>query len=169
MHIGFINLLFQLFMTAPAEGLLRLDQKMPVAAAMGIVTVSAYTSLESSMYIGFFEEISDIFMAAQANSVYVVSYKAFIVTYMHVMARSTLPLLEREMHVLLQQTFLQLGMALETSICNITLDRSLSSGNSPRKAQQKNAKSKKQGVYTVSVIHGKPCNPSWQTDYALLF
>jgi hypothetical protein len=140
MHIGFVKLLFHFFMTAPAEGLLQLDQEMPVAAAMGIVTVSAYASLESSMYIGFFEEISDIFMTAQAYSVYVISYQPLIVTYMHVMAGAAFALFKGEMHVLLQQTFLQLGMALETSIGEIALDRSLSSGNSPRKAQQKNAK-----------------------------
>jgi hypothetical protein len=126
---------------------------MPVAAAMGIVTVSAYTSLESSMHIGFFEEISDIFMAAQACSVYVISYQPLIVTYMHVMAGAAFALFKGEMHVLLQQLFLQLGMALETSIGEIALDRSLSSGNSQRKAQQKNAKGIQYSFIHVSFIH----------------
>jgi hypothetical protein len=53
-------------MTTHAERLLRLVQEMLVAAAMGIVTVSAYAFFESSMNICLFEEISDIFMAREA-------------------------------------------------------------------------------------------------------
>jgi hypothetical protein len=71
-----------------------------------------------------------------------------------IVAGAAFALFKGEMHILLQQLFLYLGMALKTIICNITLDRSLSSGGSQRKAaQQKNAKGIHYSFIHVSFIH----------------
>ena len=136
MHIGHLQLIFQLLVAAPAEVLFRLDEEMLVRTAMGEMAVGAGAFLQRTVHEALLQEVPHILMTAQTEAVYFILHQTFVAAHMHIVTDAALSLLEREMHVFIGHALLELRMAFEAHLVEIRFYRGAGNGGTPGKTDE---------------------------------